>query len=185
MPDPSSPDSSPESSPAPARPAPPRRRGWMILAAIGLAILFMWTSWGRGPGRGSIVPASITLVTADRDDLACASDKVVGDYRCEFRAPGTRWPDQPAPVDRLAPYYTVDQKLYVVAGLFEEPALAKRYADEEQHHLPRDQRPRFVADCQLKLVGRLKDFQTRWLKTGGWGHQADAWVATPSDCRIQ
>jgi hypothetical protein len=35
------------------------------------------------------------------------------------------------------------------------------------------------------LVDHLKDFQTRWNKDGGWNHQDDTWVATPSDCRIQ
>ena len=82
------------------------------------------------------------------------------------------------------PYYTVDQKLYVVPGLFEQPALAARYASEEPHKLPRDQRPRFSADCQLKVTDHLSNFQTRWLKDGGWNHQDEAPVAVASDCRI-
>ncbi len=103
----------------------------------------------------------------------------MGPYRCEFRAPGTPWPDAFAPVDKLAPYFTLDRKLYVIPGLFEQPAIAKRYADDEQRHLAREQRARFVATCRLKLVDHLKDFQTRWLKGGEWNHQDDAWVADP------
>ena len=175
-----------ENIPTASRPAS-RPRKPLVWAGAAVAILIVWGVWGRGgaPGRGGTIAAAITLVTTDHDDLACASDKAVGQYRCEFRAPGTPWPNAPAPADRLAGYYTVEQKLYVIPGLFEQPALAKRYADEEQRHIPHDQRPRFVATCQLKLVDHLKDFQTRWIKDGGWNHQDDAWVATPSDCRIQ
>ncbi|MES1207797.1 MAG: hypothetical protein ABUS79_17825, partial [Pseudomonadota bacterium] len=96
-----------------------------------MAAFLVWTTWGRGAGtgRGGMVQAEITLVTSDHDDLACASDKAVGQYRCEFRAPGTPWPDAVARIDRLAGYYTLDRKLYVIPGLFEQPPLAKRYAD--------------------------------------------------------
>jgi hypothetical protein len=182
MPDPSGSETNPQTSPP-----SPRKRGPLVFMALVVVGLIFWAVLGRGKesGRGSTIQAAITLVTADRDDLACASDKAVGRYRCEFRAPGTPWPDAPAPVDRLAGYYTVEQKLYVIPGLFEQPALAKRYADEEPRHVPRDQRPRFVATCQLKLVDHLKDFQTRWVKNGEWGHQDEAWVGIPSDCHIQ
>ena len=72
----------------------------------------------------------------------------------------------------------------MIPGLFEQPALAARYAQEEPHKLPRDQRPRFAASCHLKLLDHLHDFQTRWLKTGAWNHQDDAWVAIPSNCHL-
>lgn len=179
MPDPSASETTPQTHP----PAP-GKRGWLVFGGLAVVTVIVWAALGRGSGGGGTARAEITLVTTDRDDLACASDKAVGRYRCEFRAPGTPWPDPPAPADRLAGYFTVDQKLYVIPGLFEQPALAKRYADEEQRHLAHDQRPRFVAACQLKLIEHLKDFQTRWVKTGGWNHQDDAWVATASDCQV-
>ena len=75
-----------------------------------MVIVIVWVAWrnGGGTSRGDTIQAAITSVTTDCDDLACASGKVVRQYRCEFRAPGTPWPDAPAPVDRLAGYYTVD-----------------------------------------------------------------------------
>ncbi len=181
MPDPSAPETTPQTAPRSSG-----KRGWLVFAALAVVGFIAWTTWGRGggSGRGGTVAAEITLVTTDRDDLACASDKAVGRYRCEFRAPGTPWPDAVAAGDRLAAYYTVDRKLYVIPGLFEQPALAKRYAEDEQRHLAREQRQRFAATCQLKLVDHLKNFQTRWLKNGEWNPQDDAWVATASDCRI-
>ncbi len=181
MPDPSASETTPQSH----QPAS-GKRGWLIFAGLAVVVFIVWTTWGRGSGtgRGSTVQAEITLVTSDRDDLACASDKAVGPYRCEFRAPGTPWPDAFAPVDKLAGYFTLDRKLYVIPGLFEQPAIAKRYAEDEQRHLAREQRARFTATCRLKLVDHLKDFQTRWVKGGEWNHQDDAWVATASDCQV-
>jgi hypothetical protein len=163
-----------------AKPAP-RRPRWILIAAVVVAALALW-SW-RG-SRGS-VDGSLTLVTSDRDDLACASEQSFGRYRCEFRAPGVPWPDPPAPADRLVGYYTVEQKLYVIPGLFEQPALSARYAAEEPRKVPRDQRPRFSAACRLKVTDQMRNFQTRWVKNGGWNHQDEAPVAIASDCHIQ
>ncbi|HEY4394439.1 MAG TPA: hypothetical protein VGP64_10270 [Polyangia bacterium] len=168
-----------------------RRPAWIILAVIAVIALAVWSFRGKssgggaGAGPGAVDGTAINLVTSDRDDLACASDKSFGKYRCEFKAPGVPWPNPPAPADRLAGYYTMDQKLMVIPGLFEQPALAARYTQEQARNLPRDQRPRFSASCQFKTIDHLKDFQTRWLKTGEWGHQDEAPVAVASDCKLQ
>lgn len=157
---------------------------WLIVAGAAVVGLVVWNWRGRVLGPGSTIDASISLVTSDRDDLACASDRTFGRYRCEFRAPGVRWPDPPAPADRLAAYYTTDQRLFVIAGLFQQPAVAARYAAEAPGDLPRDQRPRFSARCRLKLVGELHNFQARWLAQGEWGPEDQAWVALASDCSV-
>ncbi len=178
----------PDTDPSPSESGRPlsRRPAWIVLAAVAVIALAVWSFRGRhGGGAGPGSDTAINLVTTDKDDLACASEKSFGRYRCEFRAPGVPWPDPPAPADRLAGYYTMDQKLVVIAGLFEQPTLAARYAQEAQGKLPRDQRPRFSANCQLKTIDHLHDFQTRWVKSGDWNHQDDAPVAVPSDCHIQ
>ena len=172
----------PGSSTPTASPPAPRRNLFIGVGAAIVVVLLLWSWLGRS-GKGG-AELSINLVTSDRDDLACASERTFGHYRCEFKAPGVPWPDPPAPADRLAPYYTVDQQLYVIPALFEQPVLAARYKEEQPKNLPRDQRPRFAARCQLKVIDRLRDFQTRWVKTGDWGHQDDAPVAIPSDCQI-
>jgi hypothetical protein len=153
------------------------------IAAVAV-ILIVWAWRSHSASKSATVAASITLVTTDRDDLACASERTFGKYRCEFKAPGVAWPDPPTPENRLAGYYTVEQQLYVIPGLFLQPALAKRYAEEQAKNLPRDQRPRFNVNCQLQLTEHIRDFQTRWVKGGDFGHQDDAWVAIPSDCNI-
>ncbi len=158
-----------------------RRLAWIVVAGAAVLGLLLWNWRGRVTGPGSTIGASINLVTSDREDLACASDRTLGRYRCEFRAPGERWPDPPAPADRLAAYYTTDQRLFVIPGLFQQPAVATRYAAEAPRNLPRDQRPRFSAHCRLKLVQQLHNFQARWLAHGGWGPEDQAWVAVASD----
>jgi hypothetical protein len=155
-----------------------------VIAASVVAGVALWSWRGRVPGRGASIVASINLVTTDRDDLACASRQAFGRYRCGFRAPGQPWPDQPARADLLAAYYTVNQQLMVIPGLFEQPAVAARYAAEEARGLPRDLRPRFIATCRLQLLGDMHHFETRWLRTGAFNPQDEAWVAVPSDCRV-
>jgi hypothetical protein len=156
-----------------------------VIAASMVAGIALWSWRGRVPGRGATIEATINLVTTDRDDLACASAGTVGPYRCEFRASGSPWPTPPAPANRLAAYYSVNQQLLLIPGLFEQPAVAARYAAEEPRGLPRDMRPRFIATCRFELVGELHHFLTRWLRTGGFNLQDTAWVAVPSGCRVR
>ena len=126
------------------------------------------------------------MVTADRDDLACASDRAFGRYRCAFGASGAPWPAPPSRAERLAPYVTTGQHLIVIAGLFEQPEIAARTAAEAPLNLPRDSRPRFAARCRLTLLGRIAGFRDRWLASAPWGPEEldPTWVAKPSDCRI-
>jgi hypothetical protein len=177
--------STPASFPSGASRPLPRGPAWIVIAASVVLGLALWSWRGRVPGRGSTIEATVSLVTTDRDDLACASGETFGPYRCGFRAPGSPWPTPPARAALLAAYYTVNQQLLVVPGLFEQPAVAARYAAEQPRGLPRDLRPRFIATCRFELLGELRHFQTRWLRTGGWNDQHEGWVAVPSDCRVR
>jgi hypothetical protein len=173
--------------------APPRKGGlrrprgfeWVL---VGVAALIAWKLWDwRGsvtkPGKTATAP--ITLVTSDRDDLACAFGGKVGKYRCEFDANAKPWPDPPAPADRLAPYYTTERQLYLIPGLFEQSALQKRYASELPGNVPRDRQKRFVARCELRLVERVEKFKTRWLRGGDFNDSDGAWVAEPKNCTVE
>jgi hypothetical protein len=154
----------------------------LVIAAIVAWNLWDWRGSVKNPGKP--VEAPITLVTSDREDLACAYAGKVGQYRCGFEASGKPWPDPPAPRDRLAPYYTTDRQLYLIPGLFEQSALAARYASELPSSVPRDKQKRFVARCQLKLLERIERFQTRWLASGTFGDGEAAWVAEPVSCKV-
>lgn len=155
---------------------------WLLVgvAALGAVLLFR----ARGSyGRGTELDVPITLVTSDREDLGCASSARFGRYRCEFRKGGDTWSDPPAPADRLAPYYSEDRRLYLIAGLFQQPALATRYAEEDPGQKPREALRRFSAHCKLRLVERTDGFDVRWLRTDTWhSENGPAWVAEPVQC---
>lgn len=179
----------PDAIAAPPNPAPlplprPKFVRWVVL---GIAVVVAGSLWSwRGNLTGpKDTDAPITLITSDREDLACALDRAVGHYKCEFRAPGQAWPDAPAVKDRLAPFFTTDRQLYLLPGLFEQPALADRYRTEPPRGLPRDHLRRFVARCKLHLLEKVDaGLQTRWLASGTFGPSDGAWVAEPKDCKV-
>ena len=155
----------------------------MVVVAMGAA----WPLWswrGHMDRAGMVVDAPITLITSDRENLSCALDRSVGRHRCRFRAPGKPWPEPAPPSDLLAPYVTVEHRMYLVPGLFELPELEARYAEEPPGRLRPDQLRRFVARCKLRLVERIERFQARWFETSTFGPQTGAWVAEPISCKV-
>lgn len=164
------------------------RRQWLVIVVAVLAAWPIWRLRNSGDQPGSVVTARITLVSSDREDLSCASGKAFGRLRCEFQASGDPWPEPPAPRDTLAPYLTVSRGMYLIPALFAQPALAARYAQESGKTMPRDELPRFVARCELRLLERLEAVdgpRVRWTRDGTWGEGANAWVAEPISCRIE
>jgi len=180
-----------------AAPVAPARKGGFALrrprgfewVLVGVAALIAWKLWdwrGSVTGPGKTTTAPITLVSADRDDLACAfGGTAAGKYRCEFDANAKAWPNPPAPAERLAPYYTTERQLYLIPGLFEQSALQKRYASDTGNHLQRDQQKRFVARCELRLVEKVEKLKTRWLRGGDFNDADNAWVAEPKNCTVE
>lgn len=179
--------SSTTGGPPAAAPLPvprPQVLRWLIVAIAAIVAGSLWSWHGKTAGQKT-VDAPITLVTSDREDLACALGKAVGQYKCEFRAAGQPWPEAPAAKDKLAPYFTTNRQMFLIPGLFEQPALAARYHSEPPTGKPRDQLKRFVAHCQLHLVEKVDAFQTRWMTNGVFGPADGAWVAEPHDCKIE
>ncbi|HEY8924986.1 MAG TPA: hypothetical protein VIU64_11445 [Polyangia bacterium] len=176
-------------APAPARKGGLRRPRGFEWILVGVAALIAWKLWdwrGSVTGPGKTTTAPITLVSADRDDLACAfGGTIAGKYRCEFDASAKPWPNPPAPGERLAPYFTTERQLYLIPGLFEQSALQKRYAADTGSHLQRDQQKRFVARCELRLVEKVEKVKTRWLRGGDFNDADNAWVAEPKSCTVE
>ena len=158
---------------------------WLILAAAALLGWLLFNLRGHLPGANDVIDAPITLVSSDRDDLGCAADRSFGRYRCEYQAADRRWPTPPAPADQLAAYYSEDRRMFLIPGLFEQPELAARYAQESSTRVPRDSLPRFTAQCKLRLQEKTDRFQLRWLRGEGWYPGSAAWVAEPIECHIR
>lgn len=140
------------------------------------------------PGR--VIDAGITLITADAFGLSCGSDtKVAGEYHCAFGTNGTAYksadgaPSKPEQV--LSPYMTVDNVLFLIPGLWQQPVLKKRLEDEPPSKFTREQleERRFTVTCKLKVVEKLQNFKVRWSPTQSWGDRDQAWVGTVTDCK--
>jgi hypothetical protein len=173
---------------------------WIVWTLATLVLFLIFTAifpdigvrkTPRSLGAGRTVDVGITLVTADSRDLACASDETVAGARCLYDAKGTLRDGLPTgdeagrAADVLAPYMTTDNVLFLVPGLFAEPAIAKRFA-EEPPTVSRDRLKRFTAHCQLKIEARAKDLAVRWEPTAAFGPQPDgAWVGRVSSCSIE
>ena len=177
-----------------------REQKWIVWSLLTLVLFLIFTALfpdvglrktSRSLAVGRTIDVSITLVTSDVRDLACAADDEVGGARCLFDASGNvraelATADETGRSARvLAPYMTTDNVLFLIPGLFAEPAVAKRYA-EDPPTVDRDRLRRFTARCQLKLEGRVKDVAVRWTQQAAFGPRPEgAWVGKVSDCSIE
>jgi hypothetical protein len=163
-------------------------RGKIFLGLIVAAIIIFagyFATRRISPNSAAILrttSADITLVTSDRADVACVSQKGFQGYHCGFSTEIVNW--QGDEQNKLAPYYTVDRHLYLIPGLFLEPAIRDRYQSEPPNK-PREQLRRFTAHCQIKIVGKLSGVRTHWVANTAWGNPEDIEVGTVSGCKIE
>ena len=166
--------------------------------AIGVCVFIWWVTGdpSKPPVRpkpdlylGAVIDAPITLVSADKTDLACAFDKEVLGYRCAF----TNKTDATAGLDTnnaeqrkklLAPYMTVDNTMFLIPGLFEDPSVDERWRDEGMKRIPRDKQERFTAQCNVTLREEVDGVLVRWAPTKDWEGPHKVWVGEASDCRV-
>jgi hypothetical protein len=173
---------------APRRPSK-RVVGIAVAAIVVVAgVLLLWPrSEDSGSGRtaaaiGGSSDADLTLVTADRNDLDCVAAKGVQKYECGFSDEQTA--RQIGEREKLRPFMTLDRQLYLIPGLFLEPAISKR-SDSEPPNKPRDQLKRFTAKCRLKVIGEIDGVKLRWAPGRPWEAPRKIPVATASGCNIQ
>jgi hypothetical protein len=161
---------------------------WKMVAAALLAALPL-AAWRGGPMEsGQTVQATLTLITLDRHEVACQLDRTVDGQRCEF--PGPSAEARPSTTgaleeaDTLAPYLTVTRTMFLLPGLFKEPAIAARYRQEPPDGVPRERLRRFQATCQLRLREKIPELAVRWERSAAWGTAHGAWVADVLSCRV-
>jgi hypothetical protein len=167
------------------------KTGLWIVGAIGVAVvggLLVFQLGGKPEAQPSSVGSEattsgdLTLQTADRDELDCAAAKGLQGYECgALDDTQTRQLDE---AKKLRPFMTTDRQLYLIPGLFLEPAISQRY-NAEPPTKPRDQLKRFTAKCKLKTIGELEDVKLRWSKSGAWEAPKKFPVATISGCTIE
>jgi hypothetical protein len=163
-----------------------RRRVFIGLGVAAVVIIGAALAMQRTPQEpntpGSTVSADITLITSDRADVDCAAATGIGDYRCGFSDENMPWNGDEA--KKLKPFYTTDRHLYLIPGLFLQPALQERYKAEPPGK-PRDQLKRFTAKCELKILGKVGGVRVRWLATGTWSNPEEVEAATVESCKVE
>jgi hypothetical protein len=151
----------------------------LVALGIGAALLRMMRAEPSSPDQwsaGDVVDVLITLVAADRQNLACASEHEVGGKHCGFESPDKPWSKASGGEGSvLMPYTTVDRAHLLGAGLWSQPALAAP--------LPTT---RFHVRCKLAVEGKLKDPSIRWAPRGPWLDQTGEWsIGTLSECVVE
>ena len=163
------------------------RNKWLLLVGVAAAIAIAVIVYkGRVKATGSIVMAPITLISSDRDDLACASSRMFGRYRCEFETGGAVRATPTPEHERLVPVFTTDRQMYLVPNIFGQPAVAGRYGTEVPQGKSRDTLKRFTANCELKLLEKVDGtaFEVRWLRGEKFNPGISGWVAELVNCTI-
>ena len=147
-----------------------------LLLAAGAALSFL--PYREPP----VVPTvEFTLISSDREDVACLGAEIIAGFRCGFGPDGVALSLDEA--KRLQPFQTLDRRTFLVPGLFRQPAVEERIR-HELRSTPRETRERFTVRCRLEEVGRYDGFLLRWLAGSAWSTPQTALVASVSDCEI-
>ena len=154
----------------------------MLVCAVPLAVLLSNARGGvLAPGEDIYV--RFTLITADQTAAMCAAAEPIFGRECGYRTP-ERWPTGAAKAGSLQPFSTVGGGLYLVDGLFEDPAIVARVKSEPPQGIPPKRLKRFEARCGLRLIGRAPPVHIRFGSAAPWGKAPSMWVGVPHDCKV-
>lgn len=161
------------------------RKEWLIVLAGLLLAVPIWFWRGHIAGTSDQIEVDITLVSSDRDDLACGLKREVSGLRCAFLDDGKDMSQDISADHTLAPYLTKSRQLFLIPNLFGQPALAQRYEKEATHGTQRTKLKRFTAHCELTLVEKVQDVSVRWTRKSKMDRFGDGWVAQVKQCVIR
>jgi len=156
---------------------------WMVVCAALALGLVAFLSRGRPLRPGDTLRERLTLVTADRDELSCGSDDSANGLSCRYTSDGSERANPQAYAQTLVPYMTMHNQMFAIPGLFDDPALKRRFEQERPHGRKRADLRRFDASCQLELIHQMV-LRPRWSPSGAFSGPATAWVARASACTV-
>lgn len=157
---------------------------WAVVAATLVCAVPLWLWRGSPAGPGDTIEVHLTLVSSDKDDLACGSDGEFAGFRCQFTHGGEPVEPASAPEKILAPYMDHQRNLFLIPDLFASEALRQRYDEDSSARIPRKKRKRFDAICKLRLVQEVEGISVRWVSPDKVSGANRAWVGTVEHCRI-
>jgi hypothetical protein len=151
-------------------PSPISPEGILFRSFVALLVLFLfaWFAYRfAGFGKSEVAPfegmrvgkanyVEISLIRADVQNLACASDIDVDGLRCGFHDSGTPQSGLDE-AQTIRQYNTIKNELFLAAGLWAQPVM--------QGPLPSE---RFSVLCEFHQVGALKNPKLRWSPTGAF-----------------
>ena len=153
----------------------------IVVGSITLLMLLLGSERGiSGPAaptwkEGDTVDVDITLVSTDKQDLACASGGDVKGFHCGFESQGKRW-TKSDPADEkktLRPYSTTTGINFLAAGVWSDPALSGE--------LPKT---RFAVTCKLNVAGKMPRADVRWHEGEGWNSVNEWFTGDVSNCKL-
>ena len=171
-------------------PAPPPSAGLgksvsLFIGVVGGISLLMLLLGGErgvaGPAapqwkEGDTVEVDVTLVSTDRQELACASGTELKGLHCGFESQGKRWSKGDPNDDKktLRPYSTTNGINFLGAGLWTDPGLT-------EGKLPTT---RFAVKCKLNVAGKMPRADVRWREGESFNSVSDWFTGSVSDCKL-
>lgn len=154
-----------------------------VVGGISLLMVALGNERGtQGPAapkwtEGQTVEIDITLVSTDRQDLACASGTELKGLHCAFESQTKRWSKGDANDDKtmLKPYSTTNGINFFASGVWSSPALSG------DNKLPAT---RFAVKCKFNVAGKLPRADVRWHEGEGWNNVSDWYAGSVSDCKM-
>lgn len=170
----------------------------IVIGLLGANVLVLMRPGSPPPRRtprpptysiGQDLDVAITLVTTDVVAISCASGEEVDGRHCAFESsnPETKWSkavskELPTEERILVPYKTTDDVMFLIPGLFDQPALVERLKVDPPvfgvEHV------RFNAHCKMKIVGKVGKLDVRWSPNGKWHPATNVFVGTVADCKL-
>jgi hypothetical protein len=131
------------------------------------------------PARtGTEYDIGVTLVAADRTGLACVLPWSYERYRCAFQAENAAFQPPPTEAERLQPFVTLDREVYLLGGLFADPAVTAHLARASAGE-------RFVTNCRVRFVRRALGVKLRFSGSDPWHDPKEpVWLAIPVKCSV-
>jgi hypothetical protein len=136
----------------------------MIALTFAIAVP-LFAARGGTPHLGGVIPLSITATPEDKGLLECSLPRPIGPHRCAYRTAEARWESAPSPHDLVQPFVSTDGIVYLISGLFDDPAV-------RPHLGPRYATIRFTANCRVRVLDHVSDVGFRF-------HPTDRWLSPP------
>lgn len=170
----------------------------IVLGLLGANLVIAFGSFGEKPKKRAAAPSysigqnidvSLTLVSTDAKALACASADEIDGRHCELESssPVKAWSkplskELPIEARVLAPYKTTEDVMFLIPGLFHEPALIERLKIDPP--VFGVEHARFTANCKMRIVGKMPKVTVRWAPSGPYYPASQVFVGTVSGCTI-